>query len=106
MEWQWFIAWSCLMAAIGYLLAYYFKKRELMKGVYLLNDVLNAVRGEKHSLVDNMRFLLDHLREGGPEELKKLFKFSGLAEDVDDYVAQAMELLDDYVVDGKLGNLK
>lgn len=70
---QWFAVWTAICIAIGFLIAYYLKKGEIVGGILDLNDFLNTIRGEDHTLLDNVRFLIAHLQEGGPEKWSKLF---------------------------------
>ena len=113
MEIQWFIAFCSMCIAFGFLVGYLLQGKTVGQTMTQLNGFMDIMRGEKNKPVDNLRFLIAHLREGGPKDLAKLFQNETLknisASDID----KALGLLDSDMIDAvleasdtKLGNLK
>ena len=89
-ELQWFLAILFVAFALGVLVCYFGKRKELLMGILDLNDFMNMLRGEAHSPVENLRFLTVHLSEGGPDLWKLIFT-SGRPPDVKELNAKNIE---------------
>ena len=72
MELPWLLALLTLAVLLGAYIGAVARMKSLHGPTAKINDFINLLRGETHSPIDNMNFLLSHLREGGPETWTRL----------------------------------
>lgn len=113
MDLQWFVALCGVCIAFGFLVGYLLKGKTTAAAMKQLNGFMNILRGEENSPIDNLRFLIAHLQEGGPEQWASLFKNEALAQLSQVDVDKLRDILDSIVfeevkdeITDDLGNLK